>query len=212
MRHHNDCSTPQLVNRHILPSNYHIAWAAIAMLAFLLAAGPVAAARNLIPFTLTLSDQSPLISFSPDGSAGLQPRWSSSFTKSPWSTYTDGQAGMGDSWHWINTSMTLESNIICGFGVDLEASDIIVMGTKNGSPPPDGAIDAAIEGYSDKGESTSTDVPASDGIKLSSGQLARVSNLDAHRSLSVNFTIRDKAASMYNVQKIMVTTALWSEA
>lgn len=184
------------------------------MFALLLAAGAAVATRNLVPFQLTISDQSPLVQFTPATPVG----WNSSFTKSDWLSYTEGQGGMGASWHWINTS-AWEPVARPGFSVGLSASDIIVMGDVNGSPPADNAIAAVVTEYREEGagqgpadEGNSTDIPASQGIKLSPGQLARVSNLDVDRPLLVEFTITDAVPSVYNVRTVIVTTALWSDA
>lgn len=179
------------------------------MLVLLLAAGSAAAvaeaaaaARNWINFNLTLSDQSPLVIFEEGGP------WNSSFSKSDWSTYKQGQAGKGDSWHWINNGPATRSQ----FSVDLHASAIVVIGDKNGSPPPDGAINASIDRFSDTGNSTKEDVPTSEDIKLSAGQLVRLSNLDVGKQNVVTFSIQDQVPGMYNVREVVVTTAMMSDA
>lgn len=187
------------------------------MLALLLAGGVAAATRSLVPFNITLKDQSPLVRFVPEG---LGEGWNSSFTKSPWSTYTQGQTGLGESSHSINTSATLQSNTTCGFYLDIESSEIIVMGDKGGSPPPDGAITVELTDYEDTAsaggpaaeQGNTTGVPASDSVRLSPGQIARVSNLDVDKSLLVRFTIEDKDPGTYRVRSFQITTALLSDA
>ncbi|GMK57435.1 hypothetical protein CspeluHIS016_0402690 [Cutaneotrichosporon spelunceum] len=177
--------------------------------------GVAVAARNLVPFQLTISDQSPLVEFSTTGTVA----WNSSFSRSAWTTHTDGQAGMGASWHWINTT-AWDSYARPNFSIGVSASDIIVNGDVNGSPPNDTAIDAVVTEYSGvqtggagpTGGTNTSGVPASQGVKLSPGQLARVSGLDVNKPLSVQFTITEAVPSVYNVRGFVVTTALWSDA
>ncbi|BEI96347.1 hypothetical protein CcaverHIS631_0112960 [Cutaneotrichosporon cavernicola] len=186
------------------------------MFVLLLAAGAAVAARNLVPFQLSISDQSPLVQFSATGPTG----WNSSFSRSSWATYTQGQAGMGSSWHSINTS-DWGSYARPNFSISISASDIIVMGDVNGSPPADNSINATITEYPQAETSTgtgpssggnTTGVPASQGVKLAPGQLARLSNLDENKPFSVGFTITDALPGVYNVRGFVVTTGLLSDA
>ncbi|BEJ17671.1 hypothetical protein CspHIS471_0610720 [Cutaneotrichosporon sp. HIS471] len=186
------------------------------MFVLLLAAGAAVAARNLVPFQLSISDQSPLVQFSATGPTG----WNSSFSRSSWATYTQGQAGMGTSWHSINTS-DWGSYARPNFSISISASDIIVMGDVNGSPPADNSINATITEYPEAETSTgtgpssggnTTGIPASQGVKLAPGQLARLSNLDENKPFSVGFIITDAVPGVYNVRGFVVTTGLLSDA
>jgi hypothetical protein len=187
----------------------------LAMFALLLVAGVAVAERIFVPFELTISDQSPLVSYTPAGPGG----WNSTFSKSAWGSYTQGQAGRGVSRHWVNTT-SWEPVARPAISIGMSASDIIIMGDVNGSPPADNAIAATVTEYpmhevgtgpAGGDGSNTTEVPASQGLKLSSGQLARVSGLDIEKPLLVEFTITDAAPSVYNVRSFIVRTALWSD-
>lgn len=190
------------------------------MFALLLAAGVALAARNTLPFTISLTDQSPILTFYATGNDASDALWNSSFSRSPWETHTEGQAGMGASWHHYNTSAlpanSTASTARVGMTLTVEASEIVVWGDKDGSPPPNGSIVVEIsdseEASTVMGGGNKSTVPAADGVKLSPGQLARLTNLASDQELTYDFLLENQTSGVYNVRKVDVIAALSSDA
>lgn len=189
------------------------------MFALLLAAGVALAARNSIPFTITLTDQSPLLSFYPSDDAELPGLWQTSFGGG--SVGDRVQPGTGASMHYYNTSAQPATDASgqrrpVGIQLKAEASEIVVWGDKDGSPPPNGTITVQMSGSTEAAgtgmDNETTTVPSADGVKLAPGQLARLTNLPADEMFYYDFMINDTAPGVYNVRKVDVSTALVSDA